>query len=219
MDRDIFNNGWDAKNAYAFGWIMSDGCLQLEGRNKTSFAVRISSNDIEIIEYLHEYMCDGNKIYKAGKNGFVIKYRNKESISFMQKYGLTERKSLTVQFPNVPDDVVRHFIRGYFDGNGSIIVSQNRYNTYGQASITSGSMAFIEDLKKKLEEKGIASHIYKDDRETNKAIYLRVIKWSELEKFYHFLYDGVDAPELLERKYNKFAELMTFKRKYKSHIT
>ena len=218
MDKNIFENGWNAQNAYVFGWIMSDGCLMLEGRNKTSFAVRICSNDLDIIEYLHGYMCDGNKIYKQNENGFLIKYRNKDSISFMQGHGLTERKSLSMQFPNLPEDVVRHFVRGYFDGDGSIVITHNKYNTYGQASFTSGSVEFLESLQKKLEENDIASHLYNDGRHNSKSHYLKVVKWSELEKLYHFLYDDADGSGVLKRKYDKYTKLMNCKRKYKSHI-
>lgn len=102
-------------------------------------AVRITSNDKDIIEWLHSQLCIGNKIYKVGEKGFQVKYRNKESIEFMRDNGLKERKSLDMLLPNIPNEYFGDFLRGYFDGNGSVVLRYTQYNTYAQISFTSGS--------------------------------------------------------------------------------
>ena len=213
MDNNIFKSGWNEENAYIFGWIVSDGCLKKEGRNKTSYAIRICSNDSDIITWLHNYLCVGNKIYKQGKSGFQIKYRNKESIEFMMECGLKERKSLDMKFPNVPDTVFCDFVRGYFDGDGSIALSENRYNTYGQVSFTSGSVEFLTTLQDKLQSFNIESHLYKDNRETNESYYLRITKRAEIEKYFSLMYP-TDGCIKLQRKYDKFKQYLDCKPKY-----
>lgn len=114
MDNSIYENGWDKTNAYIYGIIMSDGCLKREGRNRNKLAIRIGLNDYDMIETLHNYMCVGNKIYCQGKQ-YSIKFRNEQSINFLIANGLTERKSLTMKFPNLSRDILGSFIRGYFD--------------------------------------------------------------------------------------------------------
>ncbi len=218
IDNNIFENGWNKNNAYTFGWIMSDGCLLREGRNKTAHAVRICSNDYDIIEWLHTYLCVGNKIYKQRENNYTIKFRNKEAISFMMDNELTERKSLTVKFPNIPDKVLPDFIRGYFDGNGSVVLHKTKYNIYGQISITCGSLNFLESLQNRLRENNIHAHIYRDGRSTNASYYLRVIKRSEIEKMYEYMYSNLNGTVCLRRKYDKYTELIYYKPKYQSHI-
>lgn len=218
MDIDIFENGWDRNNTYIFGWIMSDGCLKLEGRNKTALAVRISSNDLDIMQWLHNKLCIGNKIYDQGKNGYQIKYRNKESIELMILHGLTMRKSLTMEYPCIPEDVFSDFLRGYFDGDGSIVLRQTKYNLYGQVSFTCGSKQFLDGLQAQLFTFDITSHIYEDGRKTNKSYYLRVIKRSEIEKLYHLMYDNLECKGFLSRKYEKYSQLITSPPKYKSHV-
>ena len=194
---------------------MSDGCLSKSGRNKNRYTVRICSNDFDIIEWLHTYMCVGNKIYKQGQNGFVIQFRNECSIKFMMDYGLKERKSLDAVFPDIPDDFLGDFIRGYFDGNGSMVLQRTRYNTYAQVSFTSGSKKFLDALKDRLSQHDIASHIYKDGRSTNGSYYLRIIKRSEIEKFFSLVYQGNENEAMLQRKYKKFLEYLDCKPKYK----
>lgn len=214
-DINIFENGWNSINSYIFGWVMSDGCLMKEGRNKTSYSIRIASNDRKIIEWLHFRLCIGNKIYKQGERGFIIKYRNKESIDFMRELGLRERKSCNATFPNVPSEYLGDFIRGYFDGNGSIILNHTKYNTYAQVSFASGSSAFLYSLKDKLANLGIDSHLYKDGRENKNCSYLRITKRSELEKLFNLMYEKSDSFSRLERKYKKYDLYLECKPKYR----
>lgn len=193
---------------------MSDGCLKREGRNKTTYAVRICSNDFDVIRWIHEYACVGNKIYRQGVNGYQIKYRNQEAISFMMQNNLQERKSLIMQFPHIPEQYTWDFIKGYFDGDGSVILRNTNYNTYGQISFTSGSLYFLEGLQKFLAHDNIDAKIYKDGRATNNSYYLRIIKRSEIEKMYYRLYQTSQSQIKLTRKYEKYTHLIDCKPKY-----
>ena len=176
--------------------------------------MRICSNDTDIIEWMHNYMCVGNKIYKQGENGKLIKFRNSDAIDFMIDNNLTARKSLTVRFPHIPDEYMSDFIRGYFDGNGSVTLKKTKYNIYGQISFTSGSINFLDVLQKVLLKNDISSKIYQDGRTTNGSFYLKVIKRSEIEKMYHYLYDDTGDVPFLKRKKDKYDLLMDAKPKY-----
>lgn len=212
MDNDIYENGWDQTNAYIFGIIMSDGCLKYEGRNKNRLAIRIGLNDYDMIKKLHDYMCVGNKIYCQGKQ-YSIKYRNENSINFLVKNGLTERKSLTMKFPNIPYNVLASFIRGYFDGDGSIILSHTKYNIYGQVSFASGSKDFLLGLQKALIDNfDIKSTLYDDRRPNTHTKALKITKRKEIDKFFNVIYK--DADIYLERKYKKFIVLKNNPLKY-----
>lgn len=217
MDINIFENGWNSENAYIFGWIMSDGWLGLEGRNKSAWGVRISSNDYQIIEWLHNKMCDGNKIYHY-QNNYMIKYRNQDAINFMKANNLTERKSLSLQFPSIPLPFLPDFIRGFFDGDGSLAITTNCYNTYAQASFTCGSLQFLKSLQDVLLGFGVRSQIYKDGRTANNCYYLRITKRAEIEKLFDLLYRNVAGNAMLQRKYEKFKNYLSVKPKYKSHV-
>lgn len=192
---------------------MSDGCLKWEGRNKNRLAIRICLNDKEIIDILHEKMCVGNKIYVQGKN-YSIKYRNEKAIQFLMSYGLTERKSLIMKFPvDIPRQFIPAFIRGYFDGDGSIILHNTIHNLYGQVSFTSGSLGFLQELQVILRDYNIDSRIYLDNRKNNNSKYLRIIKRNEIEKYFNLTYHNSSIH--LSRKYDKFIILVTHPKKYK----
>ena len=69
----------------------------------------------------------------------------------IRRLGGAERKSLTAIFPkNIPDEFIPDFVRGYFDGDGSVwYVKRNRINS----NFSSGSRIFLESLLKILREK------------------------------------------------------------------
>lgn len=48
----------------------------------------------------------------------------------LKNKGCYQGKSLTLTFPSkdiVPEHLIRHFIRGYFDGDGSVFISNERH--------------------------------------------------------------------------------------------
>ncbi|WP_369293538.1 LAGLIDADG family homing endonuclease [Alkalihalophilus lindianensis] len=55
-------------------------------------------------------------------------------------HGIKPNKFNTVEFPNVPDEYMSHFLRGYFDGDGHV-----NYKKY-QVSFVCGSELFMNSL-------------------------------------------------------------------------
>ncbi len=44
------------------------------------------------------------------------------------KHGCVPNKSLILEFPKtVPSDLIHHFIRGYFDGDGSVFITRKKW--------------------------------------------------------------------------------------------
>ena len=133
----------------------------------------------------------------------------------MRDNGLKERKSLDMLLPNIPNEYFGDFLRGYFDGNGSVVLRYTQYNTYAQISFTSGSSQFVDGLQDKLFTLGIKSHVYKDGRINNSSYCLKVIKRSEIEKLFKVMYQTSNQESRLKRKYEKYKLYLDCKPKYK----
>jgi|WetSurMetagenome_2_1015567.scaffolds.fasta_scaffold40259_2 hypothetical protein len=124
------------------------------------------------------------------------------------KIGVTPDKSLTMKFPFMPIGLRRHFIRGCWDGDGSVFI--DRQSSHVRASFVCGSLKFIEMLVYELSKSGLKDpkiHV-RDGRNPSYSIRYT---GAECEKLYCFLYHKV-APKLyLSRKhdifYNSFGEL------------
>lgn len=62
------------------------------------------------------------------------------------KHGCIPNKSLKLKFPTtVPDKLIRHFVRGYFDGDGSIAKNEDRCTLIS-------TQEFCDELKKIVKE-------------------------------------------------------------------
>lgn len=210
VDKNVFQDGWNSINAYFFGLIMSDGCIT---HNKNRNMIVLGLNDKEMIEYLHSYVECKRNIYKQDKS-YRLYYWNEEAVGFMRKYNLTEKKSLTIDFPDLfPEEYMPDFIRGIFDGDGSVTFKETKYNIYPQVSITMGSLIFLQKLKDVLENYNIESHIYEEKSRKERDFYLKISKINEVKKFKKFIYYNNNVVKL-ERKFEKLKILDTISTKY-----
>lgn len=118
--------------------------------------------------------------------------------------------------PNIPDNLMRHFIRGYFDGDGTIFMDRKYYKT----NICSICESFLQEMKAYLEKNHIECRINVEIRENKKMktptgysencknMYrLYVSKQAEILKFKDFLYRN--STIYLQRKFDKFPETFT----------
>ena len=75
----------------------------------------------------------------------------------LEKYGIVRNKTKTVYLPELEDKLIKHFIRGYIDGDGCIGKKQ--------VSIIFGSEKMYRDMLKTFEKKskGKISSLKKDN--------------------------------------------------------
>lgn len=113
---------------------------------------------------------------------------------------MKENKSLTLQYPKISDEYDRDFIRGYFDGDGSISVPKIKNNT--RVNFV-GSHDFCESLRDKLKHylNVNVSLKPKTDNISSVNIYGRL----QVMNFYSWLYQNDELK--LNRKYKKFDEI------------
>lgn len=125
IDDDFFEVIDTQEKAYILGLLYADGCNYRNKRN-IAVALQLQERDKDILFKIKDIMKYTGDIYFAKKrfthhqNSYVLKTFSKKISSDLLKHGMTPRKSFTKTFPILEDHLVRHFIRGYFDGNGSI---------------------------------------------------------------------------------------------------
>lgn len=122
--------------AYILGFIYADGFI---GDNN-DIAINLSDKVIDnyyLLNKLNEEI-DCNKPishhYNTTKNGesngyWSFRIVNNEIWNDLNKLGIYPRKSLTMsEIPNIDSKLYNHFIRGYFDGDGSICSYIDKYD-------------------------------------------------------------------------------------------
>ena len=193
------------EKAYWLGFLYADGSVQSKDTLKygeQSFKLQLQEQDKEILE---KFNLDLQSTYPIRYDNsranpqVILEPRSQKTVDDLIRLGCVERKSLILKFPTedqVPKQFIRDFIRGYFDGDGSI----SEYN--GQWHITFvGTQDFITSLYEILQ----IGSVFPDKRKTN-SWYIGINGNKQILSFYHYLYDN--ATRYLQRKYNKFQGLI-----------
>ena len=204
--------------AYFLGLLCADGCVD---KKYISFAIALQSEDMYILQKFCEIIKSTRPIgvYKV-KNGerkdsAYMKVFSERLAKNLKKLGCINKKSLKLKFPTskqVPIKLLRHFIRGYFDGDGHISIKKKLIRGYicpkGQFSIVS-TFDFCQALSDFIDRKiGIRFTVRKDGRNNSitSTIYSGGMK--NIVILMDWLYKG--ATIYLKRKHNSFIEMKNY---------
>jgi len=204
---ELFFKSWSPEMAYVLGVIYSDGNLSSA---KNIYRVTVSQKEPELLVKILSLMDCNAKLHFKRKlyygdlvsgSLYWFTIAVKSVYADLVKLGLTPNKSLTVGFPEVPTEYARHFIRGCWDGDGSVYIT-GKSNNIG-ANYVSGSKNFIEGMLKELEKAGLPKrNIYSNNKKP--PSYSFKFFGSQCVELYHYLYDKVPSTQYLERKYQIF---------------
>jgi intein-encoded DNA endonuclease-like protein len=136
-----FNNAffetWSAELAWFLGLMYADGNIQ-----NTRHRALLSSKDIDLLEQVRDLIGSNFPVELTGTNPQLYLY-SIDFVECLERYGLTPAKSLTKKFPDVPPQFLHHFVRGYWDGNGSISIRKEGDLSIG---VELASKEFIDEL-------------------------------------------------------------------------
>lgn len=208
----IFDSIDNEEKAYWLGMIFADGYIATINPNKVNYAFELSlkSSDYEHLNKFNSFMeFRGNNV-KISTNTLrttssvtegLIQYErcrwcisNKHLWETLNNYGCTPLKSFTMKFPDesifTDKSLIRHFIRGHFDGDGCVSESDN----YPIVSIASGSKDFLLGIMTYI---NIFPTIYPQSN-----IFYIQTKYKKAMQFLHYIYD--ESTIYLKRKYDLF---------------
>ena len=200
------------EKAYWLGFIFADGYIYsspLDTSKKRidwNFELCAKGDDKEHMEKFAKAIGYNKELHvtKADKYGHTrcrvclsseILWRQLNSL------GCTPRKSLTLKFPDEDifksKDLIRHFIRGYFDGDGCISYS-NKEHTIPTYQIL-GTKEFLETIMTYLNIKETLFHNHYE--KDNPTMYIHSSSKRAMQLL-HKLYDNCSI--YLNRKYDRF---------------
>ena len=129
---DYFENIDTPNKAYILGLFYADGTVSKDGRQ---IAISLQERDKSILDALnHEFAGDRKLVFipyndknPNWQNQYCLSISNKKFNADLRSHGVVPNKSLVLEFPkNIPDKLISHFVRGYFDGDGNLSKSEDR---------------------------------------------------------------------------------------------
>jgi hypothetical protein len=198
-----FFENWSQELAYVIGFFLADGHMS-DHPKTSSYSICFSVIDKDIIEKIanvcgyknavRKYICGTTIMYSIDISGKLI-------WKFFENLGFTHNKTFTTRIPKqIPPKLMSHFIRGVFDGDGSLHLKST---LYPQANIV-GSKLFIDDVSKiGVEYSSIASH-YRS--------FIIYYNGQKAINFFDYIYK--DATIYMDRKYKRYLKALKWESSY-----
>lgn len=193
FNEDYFKIIDTEEKSYWLGFIMADGCIYKGDNDTFRLQINLKYEDISHLNKFQKAISSDYCIQRKEINNSticILKINSTKMCKDLINLGVVERKSFACKFPNINVSLYRHFIRGYFDGDGCISLTLNtrlrkEFSIVGGGEIIN---SFSEILNLKLYT-------------IPKKKYLKCVKTSntnEILSIYEYLYK--DSKIFLQRK-------------------
>ena len=214
FNENIFDNIDTEEKAYWLGFIFADGSISKKEtilKQRYQFELSLTSSDTEHLDKFNKFMGHIKNNVKQGTvklNGKTFKrcrwiINNKHLWQQLNNLGCVPQKSLILQFPNIPETLKRHFIRGYFDGDGSLGIYETKYNPKIQCSLL-GTKDMLDNI---LFLSNINASLKQDKRHSEFTYEFKLVSAKAIS-FLNYIYK--DSTIYLNRKYEKYLDSCRF---------
>lgn len=213
------------EKAYLLGFFIADGYI-MSNEYDYRFGIQIQEQDNYILKkYLENIIPNGN-IKTCNKSTKEIKRVNISSLRWSSKYmknifinkykilpNKTQDSDFKFPFETIPNYLIRHFVRGFIDGDGSF----EQKDFIFTITLISTSENFLKNLASYIcnLDNGIGIKVKKNKGKTIDWFYLRfnffTNKKEKVTKIYDYLYK--DATIFLQRKKDKIEAYLKYRGK------
>ena len=214
---NIFSKIETELQAYLLGFYASDGNIN---EKRKTFRIHLQKQDSEIVYLYKDVISPDARTFAVrehkttGRNGkeitahesFGVDITSSELCNDLVNLHIGYNKSYSdLHIPNIPQELIRHFIRGYFDGDGcfTIWLSQEKGKSdrvRGKFDICAKSASILNEFIKFFSLHDVKlnlNYLKRDD-----MYRITTSSRKEVQKIYNILYK--DSYFYLSRKFNKF---------------
>lgn len=233
INETIFNTIDTELKAYYLGLIAADGCVH----KSNDLSISLQQRDGYILKYLKNAIQPDKPLVIIPSKGnqqeqLKLSIRSSVICSDLIKLGFPPNKSqVGMSFPNLNKDLIRHFIRGFFDGDGTITgcLEKTKSKNTGdvinnglsrKVKLVSTSKSFLEDVNINLFNLGLSNRNIIEDKSRVRKTPLYRLCYSSLEdikKLENLFYDNSNY--YLKRKQEKFKLYLLTPSEYREVIS
>lgn len=208
IDETFFDKIDTEEKAYFLGFLYADGYNNTE---RNSVALSLKDDDKEVLERLNSLFQPDKPLQYVkikttnSSNQWRLVIANKHISQRLIDLGCNKAKTYTLEFPKekqVPSNLIRHFVRGYFDGDGWV----------GKKAISIVStLDFCNSLAKILKELfNINCYIRARHPERNNTIRMLELNKKSARTFLNWIYK--DSNIHLQRKYDRYLKQIEYEK-------
>lgn len=211
---DIIDNQY---KAYWLGFIFADGFMSKSKHGRDYIGISISKIDENHLHKFKEHIKSTYPIntykvtqgFKVGAEYVRILMKSDKAISKLKEYGIDYKKSFNCKFPSediVPKHLMNHFIRGYYDGNGSLKLHSSRNSIKDYTIAFCGTKDMMENIQKYIPISRIYKLRQRYPERNNNNYDLEIGGRLQVKQILEYIYN--DAEVYLDRKYERYKEFL-----------
>lgn len=207
-DFRFFQNIDGEEKAYWLGFFYSDGCVYINPSK------RVYESTIKLCRSDYKHLKKFNKSIKGNvpvefstricsfnnlpQESCEIRCHSKDMAYDLISHGCVPNKTFVIEFPELREDLIHHFIRGYFDGDGCISTDSNQRKTVA-INFCSASLKMLEKMREILYKNKICSYITEEKNKSTYRLYIRGL--NNTDNMWEYMFS--DATIYLDRKVAK----------------
>lgn len=218
LNESYFSSIDTEDKAYILGMLYADGYVGDEKFNNIVLSLKKDDRDLIFdiaskIGYTGEVRYEEKETNYGMAKRYILNFSSKEMAKDLRNLGLYPGKSSTMtSIPNIPSHLIRHFVRGYFDGDGSVCggVSTSTHIVGGKVKVYKynsvkvdivATIAFGEELIKHISKGFTIKEIDSDN-----MCYVTTSGREIATNFMEYMYN--DCAIYMERKFKKYSEII-----------
>lgn len=207
-DHSFFDRIDSEPKAYWLGFIAADGCI-VKTKWSPVLLITLSQVDLAHLEAFRDAIGSNQPVrIEAGRGSYGgpkarFGVTSSQLVAGLQRHGITYHKTASHAWPALPEHLIRHYLRGYFDGDGCF----TRSGTSNLVFDLTGSFPFITATQEFMSETLDLRKNKIYPHSLSKLVCS--IRWageSQITKIAHYFY--TDATIYLPRKRTKVAHLL-----------
>ncbi len=214
LDETIFQKIESEEQAYWLGFLYADG---YNGESKGMIRLGLAEIDALHIDKFKTFLKSNSpcKIYPPRRLReqpmHVVDINSTKLSKDLSAVGCMQAKTFKIRFPHWLDKSLhKHFIRGYFDGDGSVGKYINNRNSVNCSASIVSNIDFLKDIQTIIKNESAVnfslSKTFNKNRTSVRALYSSGN--IQILKFLHWMYN--ESNVYLERKYNKYLEIKNY---------
>lgn len=189
----IYADGWIINNAEQYNYE-----LGIELRRSDRYMLENLNQELGGVHKIvdkesHKIIC-GNQ-FPSDAQSSVLRVYSKRIVMDLSSHGIACNKSNCDVFPIVPNTQFIEFLRGYFDGDGSLSTATKGLLRFDITGTNLNCFKYINKIL--LEVYGVNTNIYKHDEHTYKLICYRK---ADVRKLLDYIYNNSSSMCLLRKR-------------------
>jgi hypothetical protein len=204
------------EKAYWLGFLTADGWVNKNIKNGSGvIGIELQYGDIKHLKKFNKSLAGNYQITDRWRpckistkdpnkkhHTCIIRIFSLIMYNSLVKLGFANDKSYNFSMPKLSPELMRHYMRGYFDGDGCLTVTNKSFNV----SFVTASKQINDDIVDMLQQQniGFSEYSYVNDFDTLTFV-PRINRYADKIKFLDWIYQ--DCNIYLDRKYKKYLKV------------